>query len=340
MKRCCAALVCSVLWFASASAEVLAAQEDSGEVHVAAARAATYRSGDDFSWVFDGLCFEPTPTPPSQAGGAAAPGERRPLERSDWFQPPAQVFDNLYFLATLQPGVTAEGVAAWAITTSEGIILIDAVYDYSVEVTVDEGLRTLGLDPADIKYVILTHGHPDHSGGARHLQDTYGARILVSELDWDLLASSNGLEEEKPRRDMVITDGMELTLGDTTVTLYLTPGHTLGTVSALVPLKDGERSHMGSIWGGNRVGTRYYSSPAEGFRAYYEAARRYREIVMQARADVYIASHIAQDKTLNKINALRFRGPADPHPFVGGDAPERHLTVVGECAGARWARHR
>ena len=50
--------------------------------------------------------------------------------------------------------------SAWAITTSQGIILIDAIYDYSVEDEVVGGLKKLGLNPADIKYVLVSHGAP------------------------------------------------------------------------------------------------------------------------------------------------------------------------------------
>jgi hypothetical protein len=80
-----------------------------------------------------------------------------------------KVFDNLYFLGMYR-------VLGWAITTSQGIILLDAIYDYSIEAEVDEGLRKLGLNPADIKYVIVSHGHLDHAGGAKFLQEKYGAR--------------------------------------------------------------------------------------------------------------------------------------------------------------------
>ena len=70
------------------------------------------------------------------------------------------------------------------------------------------------------------------------LQDHFGTRVILSAADWDLLDRSSGT---KPKRDMVATDGQKLTLGDTTLTLYLTPGHTLGTISTLIPVKDSGR---------------------------------------------------------------------------------------------------
>ena len=81
----------------------------------------------------------------------------------------------------------------------------------------------------------------------------------------------------------------------------------------------------------------YFKDRAEAFRTYSDAAKRYKEIVSRAGADVFVSSHIAQDKIYNKINALKFRGPGDPHPFIGKEAVLNHLTVVGECAAARLA---
>ena len=83
--------------------------------------------------------------------------------------------------------------------------------------------------------------------GPSYIQDTYHARIIMSAADWDVLAKSDYPNEIKPKKDMVATDGMKLTLGDTTLTLYITPGHTPGTISTLVPLKDGNDSHVGVV---------------------------------------------------------------------------------------------
>jgi len=76
-----------------------------------------------------------------------------------------KVFDNLYF-------VGQTGFSAWAVTTSAGIILIDALWDYSVEDEVVGGFEKLGLDPGAIRYVVVSH---DHAGGASYLQSRFGA---------------------------------------------------------------------------------------------------------------------------------------------------------------------
>ena len=189
--------------------------------HVAAAKAA---AGQDHAALFDTLCSAtalrpPAPAPPAAAGaarGAAPAGPRPAPPRSEWYAEPVKVFDNLYFVGQTEYSV-------WAVTTSAGIIVIDAIFDYSVEAEVAEGLKKLGLDPTTIRYAIISHGHGDHHGGAKFLQEKYGARIIMGAPDWDLV-ERGAARTPAPKRDIVATDGQKLTLGDTTLTLYLTPG--------------------------------------------------------------------------------------------------------------------
>lgn len=308
-------------------------QEKLVDARVAAARAA---AGQDHLGLFDRICAAPTPVPASTAAPqtGAAP-QQGPPERSLWHAEPAKVFDNLYFVGEIE-------YSAWAVTTSEGIILIDAIFDYSVEDEVVGGLKKLGLDPTTIKYVIVSHGHRDHVGGARYLQETLGARVVMSAEDWDLVERTKGTWP-KPKRDMVATDGQRLTLGDTTVTLYLTPGHTLGTISTLVPVKDGGKPHLAAAWGGtafnwttNRAA---YITPERPdrfwFDTYSKSAQRFRDIVAKAGADVLIANHTNFDGSKTKLPRLAERRAGDPHPYViGNDSVQRYLTVADECAKA------
>ena len=336
-KRFPAPALCTVLlmagWFpAEANAQAPGADADP---HIAAAKAAAYRPGHDFTGPFSQICNERPPRRMRLDAGVlvpetrnnTAPTTRRIPARSEWYQAPVKVFDNLYY-------VGSRNESLWAVTTSEGIILHDTAYDYMVDAQIVDGLRQFGLDPAQIEYVIIAQGHSDHYLGAKQLQDTYGARIIMSEADWDLVANDDSPAELKPRRDMVATDGMELTLGDTTLTLYLTPGHTPDTISTLIPLRDGDRWHLGSIWGGNSFGVRHFEEAFDALTTHLASAWRFKDITARARADVYLSSHSGHNRTLDKLNALRFRNPGDPHPFVSADAVGRHLTVISECTDA------
>jgi metallo-beta-lactamase class B len=235
---------------------------------------------------------------------------------------PVKVFDNLYFFGQSE-------YAVWAITTSQGIIVLDTIFDYSLEDEVVEGMKKLGLDPANIKYAVVTHPHPDHDGGARYLQDHYGTRVLMSPADWDVLDKrTNGT---KPKRDMEVTDGQKLTLGDTTITLYILPGHTPGTLSVIFPVKDNGTPHIAALWGG--VGLNQDRASLEN---YIKSAQRFSGLVKQADADIILANHTDWDHTKVNLPALANRKPGTPNPYiVGNQKALNFLKVAEECATAR-----
>ena len=294
--------------------------------HVDAARKA---AGTEHAAMVDRLCpaAQPPATPARGGGnGRQGGGAPSPPPRENWYAEPARVFDNLLFV-----GMT--GLAAWAIPTSDGIIVIDPVFDYSVEASVVEGLTKLGFKPADVKYVLVSHGHGDHAGGAKMLQDRYGARVLMAAADWDLL------EQQKPpwlpKRDMIVTDGQMLTLGDTTITMYLTPGHTDGTVSTFIPVRDGANRHLAFLWGGTLFN---FGPDRARFEAYAASAARMRDLVATRGADVLLSNHTSYDDTRTKLTALARRRAGERHPYVvGTDSLRAFLSVANECAQAALA---
>ena len=299
------------------------------EKHIAAAKTA---AGTEHAGLFDAVCttarnvIAQASAPPRAGGpgrGGRAGGPPAPPARETWHAEPVKVFDNMYFVGQTE-------FSAWAITTSDGIILLDAIFDYSVEDEVVGGLKKLGLDPAQIKYVIVSHGHLDHAGGAKFLQQRFGSRLIMTAADYDLMDQQN--PPWKPKRDLVATDGYKLTLGDTTLTLYVTPGHTEGTISTIIPLKDGGRSHVAAAWGG----TLFNFGPIKPrLQAYAASAERFKGIAAKAGADVILSNHTVYDGSKAKLPAVQARKPGDRHPYVvGGDVVARYLTTVGECAQA------
>ncbi len=300
----------------------------SAGAHVAAARAA---AGTEHVALLLRICAQ---VAPPDIGPLAGLVDRAPtglppagLGRPDWYTEPVRVFDNLYFVGQTE-------YSAWAVTTSEGIIVIDPIFDYSVQAEIEEGLTKLGLDPADIRYVIVSHGHSDHAGGARYLQDKFGARVILAAADWDLLERTGG-DWPKPRRDIEAGDGYDLRLGDTTLRLYATPGHTPGTLSTLIPVRDGVRTHMAALWGGTAFNFMGRGEDRRWFREYVASAERFGRIATEAGADVILSNHTRYDGSTTKIPALERRRAGDPHPFViGAESVARYLTVAAECAKA------
>jgi len=305
------------------------------ESHVAVAKAAARQ---EHTALF-ALCSAPEPVAAAERGQRGVGQPQGPPDRSQWHAEPVKVFDNLYFV-----GMTE--YSSWAVNTSDGIIIIDAIFDYSVEDEIVNGLPKVGLDPKKIKYVIVSHGHIDHAAGAKLLQDRFGAHVVMAAADWDLLDRDRGAWP-KPKRDMVATDGQRLTLGHTTLTLYLTPGHTLGTISTIIPVKDGGKPHVAAEWGGTNFNwlrnRSLYITPDRPdrfwFETYANSARRFRDIARKAGADIILSNHTNYDGSKTKLAALAKRKPGEPHPYViGSDGVERYLTVADECARAGLAR--
>jgi metallo-beta-lactamase class B len=299
------------------------AQTTAGTVdsHIAAAKAA---AGTEHVALFEAICG-PAPGPPP-----AGAGIHRVPDRATWHAEPVRVFDNLYYVGEKED-------SAWAVVTSDGIMIIDTIWPYSVKDEIVGGLKKLGFDPARIKYAIVSHAYIDHIGGARFLRDNYGTRIVMSAADWDFTEKSRGLQPAiKPKRDVVVADGDKLTLGDTTLSIYLTPGQTPGTISLLVPVKDGGRPHLVATWGGTSFN---FELAAANFQTYINSAVRYRDIVAKSGADVLLSNHPTFDGSHRKLPAMASRKAGDPHPYVvGNESVQRYVRVAEECARANLLR--
>jgi len=145
------------------------------------------------------------------------------------------------------------GTTVYAITTSDGIVLIDSGYADQLESVLLPQMQKLGLDPAKVKYIFLGHGHGDHFGGTKYFQDKYGTRLLLSNADWDMLDKPNAkgkLPAGAPKRDMVAIDQQPITVGDFKITPVLIPGHTPGSLGYIFAVKDGGKTHIVGLYGG------------------------------------------------------------------------------------------
>jgi metallo-beta-lactamase class B len=289
------------------------------DAHLAAARIA---AGFDFTGTLARLCVAPAAVPSTLRDVAPGPAPAR----ETWFTEPARVFDNLYF-------VGSKIHSSWALTTSEGIILLDTLFTYNSEEEIAGGLKKLGLDPAKVKYVIITHAHADHVGGAKMMQDRFGSHIVMGGPDWDSIERSvNGYPQGKPKRDIVADDGQKITLGDTSVTIVTTPGHTPGTLSMLFTVKDNGKPITVAYSGGTAFN---FPSTAANFDIYIKSQSKMAAAAAAANATILMSNHSEFDSAVTKIRLLASRKPGEPHPFeLGKEAVARYFTVTGECAQA------
>ena len=239
------------------------------------------------------------------------------------------MFDNLYWLGTRQH-------SSWALQTSAGIIIIDTNFAWATEPEIIDGLTKLGLNPRDIKYVIISHAHGDHDQGAAELQKRYGAKVVMGAPDWEATlqrpaTAAGGV----PKRDIAVgPEGTKLTLGDTTVEIVATPGHTPGTLSYVFPVKDQGRTVMVAYSGGTLTGA--FGTDGARWDEYIASQRKIAKAAADAGASVILSNHSEYDGAYTKARLLSApRQPGEDHPFiVGTDGVQRYFTVMAECAMA------
>ena len=234
---------------------------------------------------------------------------------------PFQIFDNLYY-------VGIDWVAAYVLKTSSGLVLIASLYGPWVTPMLDN-MRSLGLDPEDIRYVLVTHGHFDHAGGAAEIHRRYGATVVMTKEDWALArepASIPAFAMEVPATGQVAEDGDIIELGDTRIELFKTPGHTEGVLSMRYPVRDGNNTYTAVTLGG--VGLNF--SGVERTQSYLESYSRLQNSIA-ADASVSLPNHARMGRVFERAELLKDRRPGEAHPFVdkNGFAADLQRFILG-----------
>ena len=300
-----------------------------------AVRLAKEAAGFEYLGVLNRLCV----LPPSLGENTSntVPGYVRDLSlappRESWYADPVQVFDDLYWLG----GAVH---SAWLLTTSEGYILFDTQFPYNSGELILDGMQKLGLDPADIQYILISQAHGDHIGGVELVQAASGATVIMGKADWDLVRqypnrytsmtpdSSNGIE---------VSEFMSLTIGGTTIEIYPTPGHTKGTLSYIFPVNDFGRPLVVSYSGGTAFNFPT-ATPIPGIpnlEEYIQSQRMFAEKSAEAGATVLLTNHSEFDDAHDKARMIPGRG-FGPNPFVSSaEWVDRYYDVMIHCAEAK-----
>jgi metallo-beta-lactamase class B len=244
--------------------------------------------------------------------------------------PPIKVFDNLYYVG---PGE----VSVWLIPTTDGLILVDSAQEPLVDHVLDS-IRKSGFDPRNIKYILLTHGHLDHFGGAGKIKAASGgsARVAALDEDWTLIEATykNPGRGNQDRgvalmRDMVLREGQTLTLGKTELKVYKMPGHTPGSASFAFTVYDNGRPHKALVFGG--PGQR---NGVEGGTQFLESIRRLKREFADIEVPVHVHSYLntypvpSGGAVFEPAKQLAQRKPGQPHPFVDNKAWRAWLDVA------------
>jgi metallo-beta-lactamase class B len=258
------------------------------------------------------------------AGQGAARAERMEKERDNLELqrvPAFKAFDNLHY-------VGVGWVGAWLLTTTDGLILIDTVDRPQHVDHLLDGVRKMGVDPKNIKYVIITQAHADHYAGAARIQKEFGAQVAMGEGDWKVVETppapgrGGANRPETPRRDIVLKDGETLTLGNTTLKFWSTPGHTPGTTSVDFTVFDNGRPYRAFVLGGG--------APAGGVPAAEQFLASIQKVEkLQDGVQVRVVNHPWMDPQFwDRMDRLRARKPGEPHAMVDAQAFRTWIQAV------------
>ncbi len=252
---------------------------------------------------------------------------------------PTKIFDNVYAIGTT-------GTTVYVVQTSAGLLMFDALGANQVESILLPGFRALGLNPADVKTIVIGHGHADHFGGAPYMQEHFGSKVYIAAVDWDVMErpappgrQGGGPPPVLPKRDQIVAEGRPIVLGDFTVTPVATPGHTPGSMGYIFPVKDNGRTHMAAMYAGTILLPERI--PDEGLQTYLQSLAHFKAATKQAKVDVELQNHPLMDPIQAKLDRLRARPPRGPNPFVVGEADyQKFVDVISVCTEVNLARRK
>jgi metallo-beta-lactamase class B len=213
-----------------------------------------------------------------------------------WTTPfePFQLIGNIYYVGT-------DGISAYIIKTSQGLILLDTALPQSTGM-IKANIAKLGFKLGDIKFILNSHAHFDHTGGLAEIKKDTGAPLIAGERDQPLLEGGYYPGDEKNadlafppvKVDRAVKEGDKVTLGDTTLTAHAMPGHTPGCTSWEMTVKDGGQNRevlffcSGTVALNRLVGQPTYPGIVDDYRSTFAKAKAMKvDVLLGPHPEVY-----------------------------------------------------
>ena len=239
----------------------------------------------------------------------------------DWEAPfpPHRMIDNVWFVGT-------EALGTYLITTAEGHILINSDFESTVPI-IKDNVERLGFRFEDIRILLGSHAHGDHMQADALVKEMTGAEVMIMEQDVPLVRQMRPGGKEHPV-DRVLHDGDTVTLGDTTLTALLTPGHTPGCTTWTLNVTDNGQTYNAVIacsYGANDnyvlVNNTDYPAIAEDYPRTYEKVRN-------LGAEVFLGSHGFFFDLNRKYQELQGMKPTETNPYIDPQGFLDHVDQV------------
>lgn len=243
---------------------------------------------------------------------------------------PFQMYGNLYYVGD-------SWVCVHLVDTGDGLLMFDAGNcGNGATAMLIQAIWELGFNPADVKWLVLSHGHVDHIGAVNFFRRMFGTKIYLGAPDAEmfrtrpelsLVQESTDYMDELFTPDGEIQDGDEITFGNTKVKFYLVPGHTEGVISCFFDVTDGKEVKRVGYYGGFGFNTlqkaflQEIGDPEYKMRDIYLNSIRK---VIDQKVDIFMPNHTNNVDLLNKRQYM-LDHPDGANPFVDDTAWRKYL---------------
>ncbi|CAB1245632.1 Lactamase_B domain-containing protein [Ruminococcaceae bacterium BL-4] len=232
------------------------------------------------------------------------------------------IFDDLLIVAQRETN-------CFVLKTNDGLIIIDAIWPSKKAFdSIVAAIKDVRWNPDTIKKLLLTHGHVDHTGCGKWFVKQYHVDTYLSKVD-DIFWQEHPTKPDRPETwkdyaiDHYLQDGDTVTLGDKTIFVYSTPGHTPGCLSYIFPVTENGENHMAALWGG----TTPPWTKAE-VKQYLKSLDYFVGEAMNKHVDVALSNHTAIDNGLERIAYSRKRLAYMPNIYIiGPDGFQKYCQV-------------
>lgn len=232
------------------------------------------------------------------------------------------IFDDLLIVAQKETN-------CFVLKSSNGLIIIDAIWPAKKAFdAIIEAIKAVGWNPDTIKKLVITHGHVDHTGCGKWFVEQYHIDTYLSRVD-DIFWHEQPIKLEMPETwkgykiNHYIEDGDAVILGDKTIYVYSTPGHTPGCLSYMFLVKENGENHMAALWGGSTP-----PRTKSGINQYLKSLDYFVDEAKRRNVDVALSNHTAIDNGLERIAYSRKRFSYMPNIYViGSDGYKKYCQV-------------
>lgn len=250
------------------------------------------------------------------------------MDQEGRYVEPFRMFGNVWYVGD-------SWVCVHLIDTGDGLLLIDSGNCGATAMLV-YAIWKAGFDPAEVRWIIHSHGHVDHIGGARFFRRMFGTKLYLSAEDArmfrehperSLIQESTGLTDELFEPDGEICDGDVLNFGGTTITFRTVPGHTPGCIACFFDVREGERTVRAGYYGGFGFNTLTKSYLTEVGDTSFSMRQAYLDSLARVKdehVDLFLGNHCANNQLLER-RQRQLEHPDCPNPFIDNGAWKRYL---------------